>query len=88
MQREPYWDYMSRRLKEEEPMFNSLHLKLNDTEKLKMVTESDLMRKEITQLQEQVQNGYKKIKNLNEIINKQRDKIFRLEGQKQLEFEF
>tara|TARA_Y100000992_G_C21079349_1_gene402585 strand:+ start:205 stop:366 length:162 start_codon:yes stop_codon:yes gene_type:complete len=53
-----------------------------------MVTESDLMRKEISQLQEQVQNGYKKIKNLNEIINKQRDKIFRLEGQKQLEFEF
>ncbi len=88
MQREPYWDYMSRRLKEEEPMFNSLHLKLNDTEKLNMVTESDLMRKEITQLQEQVQNGYKKIKTLNEIINKQRDKIFRLEGQKQLEFEF
>ena len=88
MQREPYWDYMSRRLKEEAPMFNSLHLKLNDTEKLNMVTESDLMRKEISQLQEQVQNGYKKIKNLNEIINKQRDKIFRLEGQKQLEFEF
>mgnify|MGYP001500694286 FL=1 len=88
MQREPYWDYMSRRLEEEEPMFNSLHLKLNDTEKLNMVTESDLMRKEISQLQEQVQNGYKKIKNLNEIINKQRDKIFRLEGQKQLEFEF
>jgi len=88
MQREPYWDYMSRRLKEEEPMFNSLHLKLNDTEKLNMVTESDLMRKEITQLQEQVQNSYKKIKTLNEIINKQRDKIFRLEGQKQLEFEF
>ena len=88
MQREPYWDYMSRRLKEEEPMFNSLHLKLNDTEKLNMVTESDLMRKEISQLQEQVQNGYKKIKTLNEIINKQRDKIFRLEGQKQLEFEF
>ena len=88
MQREPYWDYMSRRLKEEEPMFNSLHLKLNDTEKLNVVTESDLMRKEISQLQEQVQNGYKKIKNLNEIIYKQRDKIFRLEGQKQLEFEF
>jgi len=88
MQREPYWDYMSRRLKEEEPMFNSLHLKLNDTEKLNIVTESDLMRKEISQLQEQVQNGYKKIKTLNEIINKQRDKIFRLEGQKQLEFEF
>ena len=88
MQREPYWDYMSRRLKEEEPMFKSLHLKLNDTEKLNMVTESDLMRKEISQLQEQVQNGYKKIKTLNEIINKQRDKIIRLEGQKQLEFEF
>ena len=52
MEREPYWDYMKRGLKEEELMFNPLHLKLSDTEKMSIVTESDLVRKEIFQLQE------------------------------------
>jgi hypothetical protein len=51
MEREPYWDYMSRRLREEESMFNSLHLKLDDTEKRTITTEVDLMKKEIYQLQ-------------------------------------
>jgi len=91
MQREPYWDYMRRRLKEEELMFNPLHLKLSDTEKMSIVTESDLVRKEIFQLQEQVQNSYKKIKILNEIIDKQYNEILmlkRLVPSKQLEFDF
>jgi len=93
MEREPYWDYMSRRLREEESMFNSLHLKLDDTEKRTITTEVDLMKKEIYQLQKSLQESYKKIKVLNETIRKQHDKIFRLEKLMnkeiyQLEFEF
>ena len=93
MEREPYWDYISRRLREEESMFNSLHLKLDDTEKRTITTEVDLMKKEIYQLQKSLQESYKKIKVLNETIRKQHDKIFRLEKLMnkeiyQLEFEF
>jgi peptidoglycan hydrolase CwlO-like protein len=93
MEREPYWDYMSRRLREEESMFNSLHLKLDDTEKRTITTEVDLMKKEIYQLQKSLQESYKRIKVLNETIRKQHDKIFRLEKLMnkeiyQLEFEF
>ena len=93
MDREPYWDYMSRRLREEESMFNSLHLKLDDTEKRTITTEVDLMKKEIYQLQKSLQESYKRIKVLNETIRKQHDKIFRLEKLMnkeiyQLEFEF
>ena len=79
---------MSRRLKEEQPMYNSLHLKLDDTEKKTIVTETDIYRKEISQLQESLQLSYIRIKKLNEIINRQRDKIFHLEGAVQLEFKF
>ena len=93
MEREPYWDYMSRRLREEESMFNSLHLKLDDTEKRTIATEVDLMKKEIYQLQKSLQESYKRITVLNETIRKQHDKIFRLEKLMnkeiyQLEFEF
>lgn len=93
MEREPYWDYMSRRLREEESMFNSLHLKLDDTEKRTITTEVDLMKKEIYQLQKSLQESYKRIKVLNETIRKQHDKIFRLEKLMnkeiyQLEFKF
>ncbi len=93
MEREPYWDYMSRRLREEEPMFNSLHLKLDDTEKRTITTEVDLMKKEIYQLQKSLQESYKRITVLNETIRKQHDKIFRLEKLMnkeiyQLEFKF
>ena len=93
MERDPYWDYMSRRLREEASMFNSLHLKLDDTEKRTITTEVDLMKKEIYQLQKSLQESYKRIKVLNETIRKQHDKIFRLEKLMnkeiyQLEFEF
>ena len=93
MEREPYWDYMSRRLREEESMFNSLHLKLDDTEKRTIATEVDLMKKEIYQLQKSLQESYKRITVLNETIRKQHDKIFRLEKLMnkeiyQLEFKF
>ena len=72
MQREPYWDYMSRRLKEEEPMFNSLHLKLDDQEKQKItavVGEVDILKREVSQLQESLQKSYMRIKELRAQVN-------------------
>ena len=72
MEREPYWDYMSRRLREEEPMFNSLHLKLDDQEKQKItavVGEVDILKKEVSQLQENLQKSYIKIKELKAQVN-------------------
>ena len=51
---------------------------------------NDLMKKEVYELQKSLQQSYKRIKSLNEIISKQRDKIFYLEGRPghQLEFNF
>ena len=72
MEREPYWDYMSRRLREEEPMFNSLHLKLDDKEKQKItavVGEVDILKKEVSQLQESLQKSYMRIKELRAQVN-------------------
>ena len=72
MEREPYWDYMSRRLREEEPMFNSLHLKLDDQEKQKItavVGEVDILKKEVSQLQESLQKSYLRIKELRAQVN-------------------
>ena len=72
MEREPYWDYMSRRLREEEPMFNSLHLKLDDQEKQKItavVGEVDILKKEVSQLQESLQKSYMRIKELRAQVN-------------------
>jgi len=70
-------------------MQNSLHLKLDDKDKMKFANEIDIYRKEISQLQECLQNSYLRINKLNEEINKQRNKIFRLEANRlQLEFDF
>ena len=72
-------------------MYNSLHFKLDDQEKTKISTkfnEVDFLKNEVYQLQESLQGSYKRIKILNETINEQRDKIFQLEGQDQLEFKF
>ena len=91
MQREGYWDYMARRLREERPMHNSLHLKLDDNEKRKITStfsEVDILKNEVYQLQESLQNAYKKIKFLNDVIGEQRSKISQLEKQDQLEFNF
>ena len=94
MAREPYWDYMSRRLREED-MKDSFHLKLDDTEKkylddlFKEPSESKILKMQTKELQGQLQQAYKRIKILNETISKQRDKIFYLENPaKQLEFRF
>ena len=72
-------------------MYNSLHFKLDDQEKTKISTkfnEVDFLKNEVYQLQKSLQGSYKRIKILNETINEQRDKIFQLESQDQLEFKF
>jgi len=74
---------MSRRLKEEEPMFNSLHLKLDDREKQLIYTEVDILKKEISQLQESLQNSYVKIKELRTALS-----FYESGGNGQLEFNF
>ena len=86
MEREPYWDYMSRRLREEEPMFNSLHLKLDDQEKQKItavVGEVDILKKEVSQLQESLQNSYVRIKELKAQVD-----YYENRSGPQLEFKF
>ena len=60
MLREPYWDYMGRRLREEK-MKNDFwdFSSINDLE-----LENEILRKNISELQEQLQNAYIRIKDL------------------------
>ena len=58
MQREPYWDYMRRRLSEED--MRESYFDANDIKILKSQTE---------ELQGQLQEAYKKIKLLNSCIS-------------------
>ena len=83
MQREGYWDYMGRRLREESDMNNPLHLKLDDREKQLIYTEVDILKKEISQLQESLQNPYVKIKELRIALS-----FYESKGDGQLEFNF
>jgi hypothetical protein len=83
MQREGYWDYMGRRLREEQVMHNSLHLKLDDTEKHRIFTEVDILKKEVSQLQESLQNSYVKIKELRTALS-----FYESRSDGQMEFEF
>tara|TARA_Y100000817_G_C16595348_1_gene428274 strand:+ start:215 stop:490 length:276 start_codon:yes stop_codon:yes gene_type:complete len=91
MDREPYWDYMSRRLREEEPMFNnsihrSLHLKLDDHEKRRVTAvfdQVDILKKEVSQLQESLQNSYVRIKELKAQVD-----YYENRSGPQLEFKF
>mgnify|MGYP003681515564 FL=1 len=96
MTREPHWDYMSRRLREED-MKESLHSVLSERQKMELnkiyndANDSNLLKNQTQELQGQLQAAYKRIKILNESVTEQRDKIFRLEKlvpAKQLEFEF
>ena len=96
MTREPHWDYMSRRLKEED-MKESLHSVLSESQKMELnkifddANNLNLLKHQTEELQGQLQAAYKRIKILNESVTEQRDKIFRLEKlvpAKQLEFEF
>jgi hypothetical protein len=96
MTREPHWDYMSRRLREED-MKESLHSVLSESQKMELnkifddANDSNLLKHQTQELQGQLQAAYKRIKILNESVTEQRDKIFRLEKlipAKQLEFKF
>ena len=73
MQREPYWDYMRRRLSEED--MRESYYDAYDTKILKSQTE---------ELQGQLQEAYKRIKLLREEIFE----LKKLVPTKQLEFEF
>ena len=91
MQREGYWDYMARRLREEAPMMNnsihrSLHLKLDDHEKRRVTevfNQVDILKKEVSQLQESLQNSYIRIKELRAQVD-----YYEKRSEPQLEFEF
>ena len=96
MTREPHWDYMSRRLREED-MKESLHSVLSESQKMELnkifddANNLNLLKHQTEELQGQLQAAYKRIKILNESVTEQRDKIFRLEKlvpTKQLEFKF
>lgn len=55
MQREPYWEYMGRRLKEE---------------RLPSMSETDLLKKEISQMQSQIQYLMTRVKDLKQEVDK------------------
>ena len=60
MLREPYWDYMGRRLREEKMKNNFWDFSsINDLE-----LENQILRKNVSELQEQLQNAYVRIKDL------------------------
>ena len=60
MLREPYWDYMGRRLREEKMKNNFWDFSsINDLE-----LENKILRKNVSELQEQLQNAYVRIKDL------------------------
>ncbi len=77
---------MARRLREEQQMRDSFHIKLTDQEKQKVskvFDEVDILKKEVSQLQENLQNSYIKIKELRDQV----DYYEKLNGP-QLEFTF
>ena len=60
MMREPYWNYMGRRLREEKMKNNFWDFSsINDLE-----LENKILRKNVSELQEQLQNAYIRIKDL------------------------
>jgi len=70
MNREPYWDYMGRRLREES----------------KLISRDDLWKKEIAEMQKQVHLLQMKVVNLNYIVDALEYKVKILGGEpKQLE---
>ena len=91
MRRESYWDYMARRLREDAPMLNnsihrSLHLKLDDHEKRRVTAvfdQVDILKKEVSQLQESLQNSYIRIKELKAQVD-----YYEKRSGPQLEFKF
>ena len=77
---------MARRLREERPMYNALHLKLDDQEKRKVTAvfdDVDFLKKEVAQLQENLQKSYIKIKELRAKVD-----YYEKLDDPQMEFEF
>ena len=68
MSREPYWDYMGRRLRE-------------DRIKNEVLTHEDLCKKEIADMQKTLQWCYIRIKELNDEIELMDDEIYDLKSQ-------
>ena len=89
MQREPYWDYMRRRLKEEEQNM-SLHMVLGERQKMELnkiyndANDIKILKSQTEELQGQLQEAYKRIKLLREEIIE----LEKLIPSKQLEFDF
>ena len=68
MNREPYWDYMGRRLREQRI-------------KKEVLSEEDMWRKEIADMQKTLQWCYIRIKELNDEIELMDDEIYDLKSQ-------
>ena len=89
MQREPYWDYMRRRLSEEEQNM-SLHMVLGERQKMELnkiyndANDIKILKSQTEELQGQLQEAYKRIKLLREEIIE----LEKLIPSKQLEFDF
>ena len=99
MQREPYWDYMRRRLSEEDMRESyydayeqnmSLHSVLSESQKMELnkiyadANDTKILKSQTQELQGQLQEAYKRIKLLREEIIE----LKKLVPTKQLEFEF
>ena len=99
MQREPYWDYMRRRLSEEDMRESyydayeqnmSLHSVLSESQKMELnkiyadANDTKILKSQTQELQGQLQEAYKRIKLLREEIIE----LKKLVPSKQLEFEF
>ena len=79
MNREPYWDYMGRRLREE-------GLARAVREESKPISRDDMWKKEIAEMQKQVHLLQMKVVNLNYIVDSLEYKVRLLGGEpKQLE---
>ena len=68
MSREPYWDYMGRRLREERI-------------KKEVISKEDMCKKEIADMQKTLQWCYIRIKELNDEIELMDDEIYDLKSQ-------
>ena len=99
MQREPYWDYMRRRLSEEDMRESyydayeqnmSLHSVLSESQKMELnkiyadANDIKILKSQTQELQGQLQEAYKRIKLLREEIIE----LKKLIPIKQLEFKF
>ena len=99
MQREPYWDYMRRRLSEEDMRESyydayeqnmSLHSVLSESQKMELnkiyadANDTKILKSQTQELQGQLQEAYKRIKLLREEVIE----LKKLVPSKQLEFEF